>query len=227
MQSNSNLHDKFGIPSNIVIAVAGTVGIGKSSLTKALSCILGLNYSFESVDDNPYLEKFYSDQKFYGFHLQIYFLTEKIKSLNSIASSKKGFIQDRTIYEDVEIFAKMNYEKGNMNHEDYKTYKSLYESIRHTLPKPDLVIYLDADIETVLGRISERGRSGEVKTSEKYWYELYDRYTRWIDNYTHSPVLKINVSEYDILNDPNSIKVVLTKIGEMSETILTKRLIRK
>ncbi len=214
MNKNNEQLDKYGIPYDTVISIAGTVGIGKSSLTKALSESLGFKTSFESVEGNPYLEKFYLDQKVYGFHLQLYFLAEKLKSEKQIMSHQGGFIQDRTIYEDVEIFARMNYDNGNMKEEDYRTYMSLYDVIQPFFNGPDLVIYLEADSETVIKRIKERGRDGELVTPVEYWNELYKRYETWINSYTQSKVLRINVKEYDLLDNPKSIEVVLRKIGD-------------
>ncbi len=215
MSSKNELLSKYNIPSDIVISIAGTVGIGKSSLTKALADILGFKTSYESVEDNPYLEKFYTNQSIYGFHLQVYFLAEKFKSEKVISMSKGGFIQDRTIYEDVEIFAKMNYDKGNMKKEDYETYRKLYEVMHPFFDGPDLVIYLEADKDTVIRRINERGRDGELVTPEEYWNELYSRYEEWIKNYKHSKVLRINVNEYDLYSNPSSVEKVLSKIGEI------------
>ncbi len=215
MSLRKGILDKYGIPSDIVISIAGTVGIGKSSLTKALSDSLGFKTSFESVEENPYLEKFYADQAHYGFHLQVYFLAEKMKSEKEISSYGGGFIQDRTIFEDVEIFARMNYDKGNMSEDDFRTYRNIYDVIQPFFDGPDLVIYLDADRETVLKRINDRGRDGEVETPIEYWDDLYERYEKWIKTYNHSPVLRINVNEYDLFSSPESIEIVLSKIGRI------------
>src|SRR5690606_7435167 len=117
------------IPSNAIITIAGTVGVGKSSLTTALSERLNFRTSFEKVDDNPYLEKFYADFEKWSFHLQIYFLAERFKEQKRIFEYGGGFVQDRSIYEDTGIFARMHYEKGTMSKEDYETYTSLFNAM--------------------------------------------------------------------------------------------------
>ena len=110
-----NLREKYGIPQNAVITIAGTVGVGKSTMTKALADALNFRTSFEKVDANPYLDRFYDDFEKWSFHLQIYFLAERFKEQKRIFEYGGGFIQDRSIYEDTGIFAKMHVEKGTMN----------------------------------------------------------------------------------------------------------------
>ena len=138
-----NLREKYNIPGNAVITVAGTVGVGKSTLTKALAKALNFRTSFEKVDDNPYLEKFYADFEKWSFHLQIYFLAERFKEQKRIFEYGGGFVQDRSIYEDTGIFARMHYEKGTMSKEDYETYTSLFNAMVMTpfFPHPDFLIY--------------------------------------------------------------------------------------
>ena len=116
-----DLREKYNIPADAVITIAGTVSVGKSTLTKALAEALNFRTSFEKVDENPYLEKFYADFKRWSFHLQIYFLAERFKEQKRIFEYGGGFIQDRSIYEDTGIFARMHYEKGTMSEEDYRT----------------------------------------------------------------------------------------------------------
>ena len=159
------------IPSNAIITIAGTVGVGKSSLTTALSERLNFKTSFEKVDNNPYLEKFYHDFERWSFHLQIYFLAERFKEQKRMFEYGGGFIQDRSIYEDVDIFAKMHEEQGTMTQEDYATYRELFEAMVMTpyFPKPDALIYLECDYEDVIQRIKNRGRQMEIETDEQYW----------------------------------------------------------
>lgn len=158
-----NLREKYHIPNDSIITIAGTVGVGKSTMTKALANALNFKTSFEKVDTNPYLEKFYADFERWSFHLQIYFLAERFKEQKKIFEYGGGFIQDRSIYEDTGIFAKMHYENGTMSKTDYETYTSLFESMVMTpyFPHPDLLIYLEGSFEEVLKRIQERGREME------------------------------------------------------------------
>ncbi len=209
--SNNRTKDN-NIPRNLVISIAGSVGVGKSTLTEKLAEALGFKTSFENVDDNPYIDKFYKNQKLYGFHLQVYFLAEKMRNQKIIHDYGGGFVQDRTIYEDVEIFAKMNYDKGNMNEEDFRKYLKIYETMNPYFKGPDLVIYLEGNDEQIIKRISERSRDAEMETPLSYWNDLLRRYEKWIDEYSHSPVVRININEYDLINVPESINVVIYKI---------------
>src|SRR5690606_18906458 len=124
-----DLREKYNIPADAVITIAGTVGVGKSTLTKALAEALNFRTSLEKVDENPYLEKFYADFKRWCFYLQIYFLAERFKEQKRMCEYGGGFIQVRTIYEDTGIFARMHYEKGTMSEEDYQTYTSLFNAM--------------------------------------------------------------------------------------------------
>ena len=124
-----NLREKYGIPKNAVITIAGTVGVGKSTMTQALADALNFRTSFENVDQNPYLDRFYDDFEKWSFHLQIYFLAERFKEQKRIFEYGGGFIQDRSIYEDTGIFAKMHMEKGTMDPVDYETYTNLFEAM--------------------------------------------------------------------------------------------------
>ncbi|MDZ5474667.1 deoxynucleoside kinase [Bacillus sp. 31A1R] len=211
-----NLRNKYGIPANSVITIAGTVGVGKSTLTNALANALGFRTSFEKVDTNPYLDKFYADFDRWSFHLQIYFLAERFKEQKRIFEYGGGFIQDRSIYEDTGIFAKMHFEKGTMSKVDYETYTSLFEAMVMTpyFPHPDLLIYLEGSLDDVLSRIKERGRPMEQQTPMDYWSEMHQRYENWINTFNACPVLRLNINDYDIMNNETSIEPVVERIAE-------------
>ncbi|KGX85664.1 deoxynucleoside kinase [Pontibacillus litoralis] len=207
--------NEYGIPSDAVITIAGTVGVGKSTMTSALANALNFRTSLEKVDTNPYLDKFYDDFERWSFHLQIYFLAERFKEQKKIFEYGGGFIQDRSIYEDTGIFAKMHYEKGTMNEVDYETYKALFDAMVMTpyFPHPDLLIYLEGSFEEIYTRIQERGRAMEQQTPIDYWKEMHERYENWINNFNACPVLRVNIADYDIMESENSIDPVLEKIG--------------
>ncbi|WP_404446729.1 deoxynucleoside kinase [Sutcliffiella horikoshii] len=221
-----NLRQKYGIPSNAVITIAGTVGVGKSTMTNALANALGFRTSFEKVDTNPYLDKFYADFERWSFHLQIYFLAERFKDQKKIFEYGGGFIQDRSIYEDTGIFANMHYEKGTMTQVDYDTYTSLFEAMVMTpyFPHPDLLIYLEGSLDDILGRIQERGRPMEQQTPISYWEEMHERYERWINNFHACPVLRLNINEYDVLSNSDSVEPIIEKISHhMKQSQLLKK----
>jgi deoxyadenosine/deoxycytidine kinase len=210
-----NLRTKYNIPSNSVITIAGTVGVGKSTLTNALADALQFRTSFEKVDTNPYLDKFYHDFSRWSFHLQVYFLAERFKEQKKIFEYGGGFIQDRSIYEDTGIFAKMHYEKGTMSEVDYETYKSLFDAMVMTpyFPHPDLLIYLEGSLDDILQRIDRRGREMEKQTPIDYWKEMHGRYEKWIESFSACPVLRLNINEYDAIAGTQSIEPILEKIS--------------
>ncbi|MCA0972367.1 deoxynucleoside kinase [Halobacillus litoralis] len=210
-----NARERFGIPHDSVITIAGTVGVGKSTMTNALADALNFRTSFEKVETNPYLDKFYQDFERWSFHLQIYFLAERFKEQKKIFEYGGGFIQDRSIYEDTGIFAKMHYEKGTMSETDYETYRNLFDAMVMTpyFPHPDLLIYLEGSFDDILSRIKERGRPMEQETPVEYWEEMFNRYENWIDNFNSCPVLRLNIADYDVLNDEKSVEPILEKIG--------------
>ncbi|MBT2639637.1 MULTISPECIES: deoxynucleoside kinase [unclassified Bacillus (in: firmicutes)] len=221
-----NLRTKYDIPANAVITIAGTVGVGKSTMTNALADALRFRTSFEKVDTNPYLDKFYADFERWSFHLQIYFLAERFKEQKRIFEYGGGFIQDRSIYEDTGIFAKMHYEKGTMSPVDYQTYKSLFEAMVMTpyFPHPDLLIYLEGSLDDILERIKLRGRPMEQQTPITYWEEMHGRYENWINNFNACPVLRLNINDYDLFNNPESIEPIVEKIAtHIKQTQLLKK----
>ncbi|WP_353854091.1 deoxynucleoside kinase [Bacillus sp. Bos-x628] len=205
------------IPKDAVITIAGTVGVGKSTMTKSIADKLGFQTSLEKVDDNPYLEHFYSDFQRWSFHLQVYFLAERFKEQKRIFESGGGYVQDRSIYEDTGIFAKMHADKGTMSKIDYETYTSLFEAMVMTpyFPHPDVLIYLHGDLDHILHRIEERGREMEIQTDRTYWEEMYNRYSEWIEQFDLCPVIKMNIENYDLLHDESSLDPILHEIASV------------
>lgn len=221
-----NLREKYGIPGDAVITIAGTVGVGKSTMTNALANSLGFRTSFEKVDTNPYLDLFYDDFAKWSFHLQIYFLAERFKEQKRMFEYGGGFVQDRSIYEDTGIFAKMHWDKGTMNDVDYETYTNLFEAMVMTpyFPHPDLLIYLEGTIEDILARIQERGRLMEQQTPVEYWIEMHERYENWINSFNGCPVLRLNINDYDLLKDPASSEQIVERIGSfMKQTSVLRK----
>ena len=214
-----NLREKYGIPANTVITIAGTVGVGKSTMTKALADALSFRTSFEKVDTNPYLDKFYNDFEKWSFHLQIYFLAERFKEQKRIFEYGGGFIQDRSIYEDTGIFAKMHFDKGTMSPTDYETYTNLFDAMVMTpyFPHPDLLVYLEGPVDDIIGRIQERGREMEQQTPHEYWYEMHGRYENWINDFNSCPVLRLDINDYDLKKNPEQVEEIVGRIAYMLE----------
>ena len=162
------------------LAIAGNIGVGKTELTSRLSAELGWMAYYEPVIENPYLDPFYADMPRWSFHLQIYFLSERFKAQVEIGRSSLAFIQDRTIYEDAEIFARTLYEQGSMTRVDYENYASLFHVMVAFLRKPDLIIYLKASPEVLMERIARRGRDSERAIRLDYIQRLNDAYEDWM-----------------------------------------------
>lgn len=162
------------------LAIAGNIGVGKTELTNRLSAELGWLAYYEPVIDNPYLDVFYADMQRWSFHLQIYFLSERFKAQAEIGRSELPFIQDRTIYEDAEIFARTLHAQGSMSDVDYRNYTALFDIMVGFLRKPDLVIYLKASPDVLLERIGRRGRASEKSIGRDYIISLNQAYDDWM-----------------------------------------------
>ncbi|MDF2558321.1 MAG: deoxycytidine kinase [Bacillales bacterium] len=219
-----NLREKYEIPSNAIITITGTVGVGKSTLTNALATALGFRTSFENVETNPYLDLFYNDFERWSFHLQVFFLAERFKEQKRMFEYGGGFIQDRSIYEDTEIFAKRHFEKGTMTKVDYETYSRLFKAMMLTpyFPKPDLLIHLEGPLEDILGRVKLRGREMEQRTPIEYWEEMYNRYNDWIDNFNDCPVMRLGMHDYCPKNHDDSIEKIIARISSYLKLVQKK-----
>jgi deoxyadenosine/deoxycytidine kinase len=194
------------------ISVAGNIGSGKSSLTKMIADNLGWLPYFESVQNNPYLKDFYKDMKRWSFQLQVYFLSHRFQVHKNIIASKKSVIQDRSIYEDVEIFARNLYLMGRMEKRDYENYRNLFYEMTDYLQAPDLVVYLKAEVETLLKQIRLRGREFEKSIEPAYLSRLNRSYNKWVKSYNAGKVIIIETDELDFVHNPDHFMLVLNKI---------------
>ena len=198
---------------NYFIGIAGNIGVGKTTMTKKLARDLSWEPYFESVIDNPYLEDFYEDMKRWSFNLQVYFLSHRYKSLKKMVESSSSTIQDRTIYEDVEIFARNLYEMGNMSERDWNNYRQLFDIMVEELKSPDLIIYLKASVDTLLTRIHKRSRDFERKVDPEYLYRLNLSYDRWIKKeQKDKQVLIVDTDNFNIFEDKNDYHEIIARI---------------
>ena len=183
------------------IAIAGNIGVGKTTMTEKLADVFKLSPIYESVDDNPYLVDFYDDMKRWSFNLQIFFLYKRFSNQIELLSSKNGFIQDRSLYEDKEIFARNLKDLKLMSSRDWNTYKNLFNEITRFLKKPDLIIYLKASTDTLISRINNRKRDFEKEISSEYIHSLNIYYNQWISKIPQNRVLIIDTNNFNIFKD--------------------------
>lgn len=184
------------------LAIAGNIGVGKTELTTRLSAELGWMAYYEPVIQNPYLDDFYADMARWSFHLQIYFLSERFKAQVQIGASPLPFIQDRTIYEDAEIFARVLHDQGSMTDVDYRNYTALFHVLVGFLRKPDLIIYLKASPDVLMERIARRGRASEKSIGKDYITRLNDAYEDWMRRArAETEVLEIDTDHVPLQGD--------------------------
>lgn len=201
------------IPNSKYIAVAGNIGAGKSSLTGLLSKHFKWEAFYESVDDNPYLADFYEDMLRWSFNLQIYFLSSRFRHQKEMLQQDVSLIQDRTIYEDVEIFAKNLHEMNLMSDRDFNNYEALFREMSHYLRPPDLLIYLRAQVPTLVRQIQQRGRDYENTIRIDYLERLNRLYEDWIDRYPYEKLI-IDTDDLDFVNDPEDLGKIIELIEQ-------------
>lgn len=201
-------------PGKVFVAVAGNIGSGKSSLTRLLSESFGWDALYESVEDNPYLDDFYKDMLRWSFNLQVYFLSNRFRSHKSITEGDRPVVLDRVIYEDAEIFARNLYEIGMMQERDYRNYVALYEVMTEYLRPPDLLIYLRANVDTLVRQISLRGRDFERSIRREYLEQLNRHYESWMGRYKGGRVLVLDADRLDYVNRAEDLQAVKRRVLE-------------
>jgi len=194
------------------IALAGNIGAGKTTLTELLAKHYKWIAHYEDVDENPYLNDFYEDMQRWSFNLQIYFLNSRFKQVVDIRSSTKTVIQDRTIYEDAEIFAPNLHAMGLMTTRDFNNYHSLFQMMNKLVQAPDLLIYLRASVPTLVNQIQKRGRDYESSIRIDYLKQLNERYEAWVNRYKAGKLLVIDVDRIDFQSNPEDLSNVIDRI---------------
>ena len=196
------------------IAVAGNIGVGKSTLVELLCQRLEWQPFYEPVTENPYLSDFYQDMSAWSFHSQTFFLSHRLRIHHQLWLHPGSVIQDRSIYEDAEIFAQNLYLQGYMSQRDYETYHALYEAVSDFLPPPDLVIYLRASVPTLVHRISQRARTYERDISADYLDGLNQLYEKWFAGFVQCPVLTVPADDLDYVAHPPHLDLIVRKVLE-------------
>jgi deoxyadenosine/deoxycytidine kinase len=184
------------------VAVAGTIGAGKSTLTALLAERYHLRPVFEAVDENPYLADFYRDMRRYAFQSQMYFLAKRLRQHLSQVNPGERVIQDRTVDEDAQVFARALFDDGAMDARDYSVYTEMYEAVRLALRPPDLLVYLRASLRTVRRHIAMRGRDFEQGMSDAYLERIGSLYERWLAGYDAAPVVIVDADRFDLVQRP-------------------------
>ena len=195
------------------ISIAGNIGAGKSSLTGLLAKHLGWEPVYESVDGNPYLSDFYEDMRRWSFNLQIYFLSSRFRHQKQMLEKEGRVVQDRTIYEDVEIFAKNLHEMGLMSDRDFSNYHALFEEMINYLQAPNLLIYIRAQVPTLVEQIQQRGRDYENTIRIEYLERLNRLYEDWIERYPHKKLI-INSDDLDFVNNDEDLGRIIELVEQ-------------
>ena len=194
------------------VAIAGNIGAGKTTLTKLLAKHYRWEAQLEDVVDNPYLDDFYNQMERWSFNLQVYFLDSRFRQVLQIRKSGKEIIQDRTIYEDANIFAPNLHAMGLMTNRDFENYKSLFDLMESLVQGPDLMIYLRSSIPNLVAQIHKRGRDYENTISIDYLSRLNERYEAWIHDYNKGKLLIVDVDNLNFVDNPEDLGTIINKI---------------
>lgn len=201
--------DGEGHASGLFVAVAGNIGAGKSTLTRILSERYHLSPVYEAVDENPYLEDFYRDMRRYAFHSQMFFLAARLRQHLRQVNPGLRVIQDRTVYEDAAIFARLLHDDGVMDSRDHASYRTMYDAVTSALRPPDLLIYIRASLPTLKRHIRQRGRIYEAEIDDGYLERLGRLYENWIEDYALSRVVVVPGDDLDFVNDDVALRRLL------------------
>lgn len=196
------------------IVIAGNIGAGKSTLVEKLCESINWQPYYEPVSENPYLKDFYKNMDLWAFHSQLFFLSDRMAMHKELQDFSGNVVQDRSIYEDAEIFARNLYINGHMNERDFQTYWKMYSIAIDLLNPPDLIVYLKASVPALKERIRIRNRDFETSISDDYLHNLNILYEQWIRKYNDGVLLTLDIEEHDILNRPEDLEKIVFQIKE-------------
>lgn len=198
--------------SHHFIAIAGNIGAGKSTLTSMLAAHYGWQPFMEANAENPYLADFYADMQRWSFHSQVFFLGKRVEHHHQLVHYMGSVVQDRTVYEDAEIFARNLAVQGHIMERDYETYRRLYEAVVAFLPPPDLIVYLQSNVDTLMNRIHKRGRDFEQQMDPAYLAQLNWLYDDWMTDWTRCPVLTLNMDDMDFQHNEADFAAITSRL---------------
>ncbi len=199
-------------PMKSFIAIAGNIGAGKSTLTRLLADQFGWEPFYEAAAENPYLADFYADMKRWSFHSQVFYLGKRLEHHRLLIDHPDSVVQDRTVYEDAEIFARNLYEQGEMSERDYDAYRRLYRAVSSFLPPPQLIVYLSADVNTLMSHINRRGNDYERNIPRDYLERLNRLYDAWIGDWTQCRVLTIDMKGIDFQHNQEHLAQISDQV---------------
>ncbi len=194
------------------IAIAGNIGAGKTTLAYLLAQYFGYEALYEDNEQNPYLMDFYSDMQRWSFHLQIHFLHSRLGQIKQIRREQRSVIQDRTIYEDAQIFAPNLHALGLMTDKDFENYRAMFDTIADLIQPPDLMIYLSSSIGNLVEQIQQRNRKYEDSIRVDYLNRLNERYNEWFDSYNYGKKIIISVDEWNFRDKPEHLSAIIHRI---------------
>lgn len=197
------------------VVVAGNIGVGKSTLVRGLARLWGWQAAYEPNDENPYLADFYADMRGWAFHSQIFFLGARLAQHNAIVRQELATIQDRSVYEDAEIFARNLHLQGHLTGRDWQTYFELYQTMAAIIRPPDLIVYLRAPVETVIARVAQRGRDYERAIAPAYLAQIHALYESWAAQCAIAPVLTMDAGAHNWVGDEDGLRRVADIVNTM------------